>query len=101
MRNPAEILAHAQALHQQAIIIDGHCDILMPIADGKVRLGEIASIPAPELWHPPTGFAADSMGSPGSIDLHSAYFGPAGHYSIPQFIAGGVTAQSCGNSAFV
>ena len=95
MRSQAAILAHARELHQHAIVIDGHCDILMPIADGKVRLGEVASIPAPELWQPPMGFAADNMGSPGSIDLHSAYFGSAGHYSIPQFLSGGVTAQVC------
>ena len=95
MRTDEQIAAHAAALHRQAIVIDGHSDILMSVADGKVRLGAVTPIPAPDLWEPPLGFVVEDMGSPGSIDAHSAFFGPAGHYSIPQFLAGGVTAQAC------
>ena len=36
------IMPNASALHQRAIVIDGHSDSLMPIADGKIRLNERA-----------------------------------------------------------
>ena len=29
---------NASALHKQAIVIDGHSDILIPMAEGKMRL---------------------------------------------------------------
>ena len=31
---------HAAELQRQAIVIDGYSDALMPIADGKMRLGQ-------------------------------------------------------------
>nr|MBI9047724.1 hypothetical protein [Anaerolineaceae bacterium] len=40
-------------LHETAIIIDGHNDILMSVADNIVRLGEVANIPKPEEWQAP------------------------------------------------
>ena len=43
MRTNEQIAAHAAALHRQAIVIDGHSDILMSVADGKVRLGAVTT----------------------------------------------------------
>jgi membrane dipeptidase len=82
--------AHAAALHQHAVVIDGHSDLLMSIADGKARLGRLTPIPDPAHWTPPPEIvqAADGLMSP-----HSFYFGSAGHYSLPQLRAGGVTVQ--------
>ncbi|MCB0015523.1 MAG: hypothetical protein KDE34_26595, partial [Anaerolineales bacterium] len=59
MRTDEQIAAHAAALHRQAIVIDGHSDILMSVADGKVRLGAVTPIPAPDLWEPPLGFVVE------------------------------------------
>lgn len=83
---------HATHLHQQAIVIDGHSDILVPIADQKARLADDFALPDPATWHPPPGMA--HLDSP-YFSAHTQYFGPAGQYSIPQFLAGGVTVQTC------
>jgi len=88
------IMPNASALHQRAILIDGHSDILMPIADGKIRLKEQASVPDPAGWQPPPALAPAS-GSLAGLSPHSHFFGPTGHYSLPQWHAGGVTAQVC------
>lgn len=86
---------HAKELHEQAIIIDGHCDILVPVTDRKVRLGEWTQIPDPTTWEPPMGFEMDPSSNIYDFSPHTQYFGPAGQYSIPQFIQGGLTAQAC------
>ena len=38
----------ARELHEQAIVIDGHSDILIPITEGKMRLGD--KMPRP-VWN--------------------------------------------------
>jgi len=85
--------AHAAELHRKAIVIDCHSDILMPIADGLVRLGTQVAIPDPAHWKPPF----ELVGNP-SYDYGwplNDYFGCIGQYSLPQFVAGGLTAQVC------
>lgn len=82
---------HAAELHKRAIVIDGHCDILMPIADGKIRLQERVKVPNPTTWEPPLGVKPDVAG----FSPHTSYFGTIGQYSIPQFLAGGLTVQVC------
>ncbi len=86
---------HAAQLHQQAMIVDGHCDILMPLADGIIRLGEPIELPDPANWEAPLGFANRFAGEMAEMPLHTAYFGCAGQYSVPQWLAGNVTAQVC------
>lgn len=82
--------ARAAALHQRAIVIDGHSDLLMSIADGKARLGRPNPVPDPAHWTPPPEV---TQAAGGLMSPHSYYFGSAGHYSLPQLRAGGVTAQ--------
>jgi membrane dipeptidase len=82
-------------LHEQAIVIDGHCDILAPIADGKARLADRVSVPDPETWQPPIGIMGLARGDAGEFSPHTFYFGPIGQYSLPQLRAGGVTVQTC------
>ena len=48
-----DISARAAELHERAIVIDAHSDILMPITDGKMRLADRVEIPDPEGWEPP------------------------------------------------
>jgi microsomal dipeptidase-like Zn-dependent dipeptidase len=89
----AQVKAHAADLHHQAIVIDCHSDILMPIADGLIRLGVDVDVPDPEQWKPPFPIA----GTP-SYDYRwplNNMFGCIGQYSLPKFVAGGLTAQVC------
>lgn len=90
-RNPA---AHAAELHRQAIVIDGHSDILMAITDGKMRLGTRVDVPDPATWKPPIS-VADEEGLFSLFSAHSHYFGSMGHYDIPRFLEGGITVQVC------
>jgi membrane dipeptidase len=87
--------ARAADLHRSAIVIDGHCDILVPLADGKIRLGEPIVLPDPATWEPPLGLMGGVTGDLAGMSPHSYYFSCAGQYSIPQLRAGGVTVQVC------
>ncbi len=90
-RNPD---SHALELHRSAIVIDGHSDILMQVADGKTQLGTWAHLPDPNAWQ--SDFFLESF--PDFLSGFSKYdlfFGSAGLYSVPQWLAGGVTAQGC------
>jgi len=93
MRSPADAAAHAAELHRQAIVIDCHSDMLMPIADGYVRLGKQVAIPDPAQWKPP--FEMLETSSAFTPWPRGDLFGPIGQYSLPQFLAGGLTAQVC------
>lgn len=87
--------AHAAKLHESALIIDGHSDILMPIADGKIRLDKWAAVPDPAVWEPPLGIEGSARGDVAGFSPHTYYFGPIGQYSIPQFLAAALTVQVC------
>jgi membrane dipeptidase len=85
--------AHAAELHSKAVVIDCHSDVLMPIADGYVRLGDLVSVPDPAAWKPPFEMrppADKYVGWP-----RGSAFGCIGQYSLPAFLAGGLTAQVC------
>ena len=62
---------HAAMLHREAIVIDAHSDILMAVADGRVRLGERTIV---------EGITKRDV---------------RGHYDLPRWLEGGVTAQVC------
>jgi membrane dipeptidase len=88
--------SRAADLHSQAIVIDAHCDILMPVADGITRLGAPSAIPSPANWVPPVRVQAIDESVPNvHHQLHTEVFGCAGFYSLPQWQQGGVTAQVC------
>ncbi len=87
--------AHAAELHKRAIVIDAHSDILMAVADGRMRLGEWTKLPDPATWEPPPGLSMSVSEDDWAFSPHTLYFGSAGQYSIPQFRAGGLTAQVC------
>jgi membrane dipeptidase len=88
------VSSHAAELHKRAIVIDCHSDILMPIADGKIRLYERVEVPEPAVWEPPLELRGLSP-SDTSFSPHTYYFGTTGQYSIPQFLEGGLTVQVC------
>jgi membrane dipeptidase len=66
-----DISEHARRLHQQAIVIDAHSDILAAVADGRAKLAERAVVAE--------GHTRDALG----------------HYDLPRWLEGGMTAQVC------
>jgi len=86
--------ATARRLHDSSVVIDGHCDVLMAIADGKTRLGERFDVPPEEGWVPPLGIPADSLGGLYNFSPHTGYFQTIGFYDIPRLLEGGVTSQA-------
>jgi len=91
-----KIKQHALELHKNAIVIDSHSDLLMPIADGKMRLSEELTLPDAETWDPPIGLIESLGPMMADFSTHTQYFGPMGQFSIPQFKRGGLTVQVCG-----
>ena len=89
-----ELEAHTRWLHQQAIVIDGHSDILIPIAEGKMHLGDRVVVPESDTWEPPPGLKHPLQVQFGA-GPHTVYFGPMGQYDLPRFLDGGITAQVC------
>ena len=81
-------------LHQQAFIIDGHCDILMPMNEGKMSLAEYQQVPDPGNWTPPPGLERHPLRR-FNMSPHTIYFGPMGQYDLPRFQQAGMTAQVC------
>ncbi len=90
----AEQQARADALHKQAVIIDGHNDVLMAVADGKVRLSERYDVPEEAGWEPPLGLTKDALTDLYNFSPHTAYFQTIGFYDIPRLLEGGITAQA-------
>ena len=80
-------------LQAQAIIIDGHSDILIPINEGKMQMGDKVEVPDPAGWQPPPGYSGPSNNF--GFGAHTRYFGPMGQYDVPRFIEGGLTAEVC------
>jgi len=89
-----DIAARAAALHKQAIVIDAHSDILIPITDCKMKLADDITIPEPDGWEPPQGMLS-GMSDDFNFPAHALYFGPMGQYDVPKFFAGGLTVQVC------
>ncbi len=85
---------HAAELHRQAIVIDGHSDILIPVTDHKMTLAERVEVPSPSEWQPPQGLERHPLTSFG-MGTHAIYFGCMGQYDIPRWREGGITTQLC------
>jgi membrane dipeptidase len=85
----------ADRLHRDAIVIDGHSDILLPVVGGVTKLDTPFSADALERWRivaqhqPPSAMA----NVPYELDQLALLTAPAGQYELPLLEAGGVTAQ--------
>ena len=73
----------ARELHRRAIVIDCHSDILIPVMEGKMRLGERVDVPDPATWRPPHGMTG-GIGAAFGFSAHTNYFGPMGQYDLPR-----------------
>lgn len=82
------------ALLDRAIVIDGHCDILMPMSDGKMNVAERVKVPDPNTWQAPPGLV-DEMAIRFGFNPHTLYFGCMGQYDIPRWREGGINTQLC------
>lgn len=81
-------------LHQQAIIIDGHSDILIPVTDNKMSLADRVEVPDPATWEAPAGLVS-TIENTFNMPPHVFHFGPMGQYDVPRFREAGLTVQLC------
>jgi len=89
-----KISERAAALHRESIVIDGHCDILIPISDGKMTLDQHVELPDSATWEPPLGFDIGPLAQFG-MSAHTVWFGCMGQYDLPRWQEGGITSQLC------
>jgi membrane dipeptidase len=87
------LLEHARKLHRQAIVIDGHSDILNPLADGRCRLKDRVIVESPESWKSAEQVEVRIRPTPYQLSSYATWFQCIGQYDIPRFREGGVTAQ--------
>lgn len=87
-------LHRAERLHREAIIIDGHSDVLMAVADGMLSLADRPEVPSPEGWEPPANFRIPPIFELYGLSAHTAYYQTIGQYDIPRMLEGGLTAQA-------
>jgi membrane dipeptidase len=92
--NKQTSMDRATTLHDRAIVIDGHSDILIPVTEGKMLLGDRVEVPDPEGWIAPPGLERHPLVKFGALP-HTVFFGCMGQYDIPRFIEGGLTTQVC------
>ncbi len=83
----------AQQLHEAAVVVDGHSDILIPVTEGKMVLGQRVEVPGLE-WEPPPGLEGSPLVQFG-LGPHTVWFGCMGQYDVPRWKEGGITAQLC------
>ncbi len=90
-----EISDRAQRLHRQAIVIDGHSDILLPVVRGITSLVDLWSESEQRRWqgiaqHQQLPVSPNYSYQLGTLPLLTA---PAGQYELPLLEEGGITAQ--------
>lgn len=88
-----DITEHAAALHRRAIVIDGHSDILNPLADGRLKLSERFMPDPPNQWAGAEFAKKHRQATPYQLSPYAMWYQCAGQYDIPRFREGGLTAQ--------
>ena len=85
--------AAAAKLHQRCIVIDGHSDILIALADGRMHLRDRVEVESPQTWQGAPYVRMPMNNSPFILSPYSIWYECMGQYDIPRWQAGGVTAQ--------
>jgi membrane dipeptidase len=91
-----ELSERAAALHQRAIVIDGHSDILLPVVNGTTTLTTPFPDAELERWQSLVDLqqpARRSSDVPYGLDPLAIAIAPSGQYELPLLEAGGVTAE--------
>ncbi len=92
MSEPRQNIA-ATSLHQRSIVIDGHSDFLVALADGRMHLCDRVEVESPQTWDGASYVRMTPMKTPYTLDPYSLWYGCMGQYDIPRWREGGVTAQ--------
>ncbi len=85
--------SRALELHRRAIVIDGHCDILSGLADGRMHLKDRVYVEPPDVWQGADYVRMPLEISPYPITPYDTWFECIGQYDIPRFRDGGITAE--------
>ena len=85
--------ARAQQIHQQAIVIDGHSDILSALADRRMHLKDRVKVDSPEDWRGAQYIKMPPNTTPYEPSPYSMWYEAMGQYDIPRWREGGVTAE--------
>ena len=90
-----EISQAAQEIHQKAIVIDGHSDILLPVVDGVTSLVDPWLDSERERWRQiaTNQRVGHSANYSYTLDAMAQLTAPAGQYELPLLEEGGITAQ--------
>jgi membrane dipeptidase len=91
-----QLSERATALHRDAVVIDGHSDILLPVVNGITALDRAFSSDALRQWEQVAGNMPVPMRMndvPYELDAVALHIAPAGQYELPLLEQGGVTAQ--------
>ena len=85
--------ARAKEIHERAIVIDGHSDILAPLADGLFRFHQRIEVPTLDQWDGVALRPTHDQATPYQLSPYAMSFQCMGQYDIPRLRQGGVTAQ--------
>ena len=75
---------HARELHRRAVVIDGHCDTLIPVTEGKMSLGDRVKVPDLD-WQAPPDLEDSPLVKLG-VGARTVWFGCMGQYDLPRLL---------------
>lgn len=84
-----------RALREIAVVVDGHSDILLPVASFGVDLTTRWEVPGEGDWRLPAALEERMGAGEVGLSARSAFFGNLGQYDLPRWRVGGVAAQLC------
>lgn len=83
-----------QELLEATTVIDGHCDILIPLTEKKLEISDRVQLPDLQSWNAPLELVNHPYMKFG-FNPQTIHFGCAGQYDIPRWREGGVNTQLC------
>jgi len=85
----------AREILEAAVVIDGHSDVLLPVANRRASLSKRWDAPSPVAWEDPRGSGDRVPASWLDLSASILYYGCLGQYDLHRWREGGVTAQAC------
>ncbi len=84
-----------RALRERAVVVDGHSDILLPVANFGADLATRWEVPGESEWRLPPALEERLGAGEVGLSARSAFFGNLGQYDLPRWREGGVAGQLC------